>query len=623
MSVDILFDLQQETRRLFIAGSAMAAGDLRLTKILPSLRKLGESAPVFKRLADAVDELLTADWEESAAKLLELGTLLSAVLYTQGKTETAGESQPVEGTPIGFKTDVPYRKLHPLIEALTTKGQGRLEQLRAAFEDGSFLDLRAIPAVCSALDESYSEIPDFVQEKMIPAFGRDAVPVLRSQLNLQGGKGDGRRLLLLHCQLGGSMIELVTESAVSGSPEVKIAAISILGEYPEQEPLLLELSLEKRKEVRIAVYFSLAKVGTGPAFQQLYKAATSKDRELAVEPIKMSESPELLVRIINYGEEALKRYSNLEGSDKNEAVEQIRIVIRCLEGSGKRMAAEAYPFLWKLLSTDAFLVQETETVQEAAAELLLELDIPEADRFAVELGDNGKGPFIRHGFCAANKLMAPADVYLRFAGVLSSGKSKVAKELLVAIRGLAANQLQADEEQDGLRAVSEAAWDPRWIRQFIRLDQPDLVCLFAQRSDPEITDFLSSKLKDTQINDRNVMDMLLTLFRIRFNKAPELLMGILEKSSARSLYYLNWKLKQLIANMPRAYAPRLRAFAEQLAYESVRNEMMPIVEALEEKQMIQTKRVEGAYGDGSKTRCLKIAGRKAVRERACGAKGSG
>jgi len=583
MSIDILFELQQETRRLFIAGSAMAAGDLRLTKLLPRLRNLGESAPVFKRLADATDELLAAEREESAAKLLELGTLLSAVLYTQGRTETAGESQPVQGAGVGLKTDTTYRKLNPLILALTTKGQGRLEQIRASFEDGSFLDLRALQAVCSALDDSYAEIPDYVQEKLIPAFGSDAVPVLRSQLNLQGGKGDGRRLQLLHRQLGRSMIDLVAEAAVDGSPEVKIAAVSILGEYPEQESLVLQLSREKRKEVRSAAYFSLAKLGTPVALQRLYEAAVSKDRELAVDPIRASASSELMGRMIRSGEEALERYSSGEGSGRSEAAEQIRIAISCLEGSGRLMGSEAYPFLRKLLTSEDYLVQETETTQEAAAELLLELEWPEADRFAIELGDAGRGSFLGHGFRAAFRQMSPADVYHRYAGVLSKGKSKAAKELLGAIRSLAAYQTRGDEERDGAGVVPEAAWDPRWVQLFIRLDLPELVCLFAQRADRDVTDYLTGKLQNAKANDWHVYDILLALFRIRYREAPELLMGHLEKGAGRHLYYLNWQHKRLIASMPKAYAPRLRAFAEQAAYESVRNELFSIIEALEEK----------------------------------------
>lgn len=582
MSIDMLFELQQETRRLFIAGSAMAANDLRLNRLLPGLKKLGESAPVFNRLAAAVEELVTASREDSPAKLLDLSTLLVAVLYTQGKTEVDGEPQPIQGAGVDLATDIPYRKLHPLIEALTTKGQGRLEQIRVSYEDGSFLDLRALPAACAALEDSYAEIPDFVQDKLIPAFGASAVPVLQSQLNLQGGKGDGRRLLLLHRQLGEGMLELVAEAASSGSPEVKLAAISILGAYADQEPLLLALSRDKRKDVRAAAYASLASIGSAPALDRLYEAAVSKDGEIAVGPIRQNGSPQLLTRLIRHGEQALASYLNGEAKEKTEASEQLLMVLHALEGAGKKMAAEAYPFAQKLLTTAAYLVHETENAQETAAELLLEMEMPEADQLAIELGNGGKGPFVRYGFRAAFRTLSPSEVYDRYAGQINGGKSRVAKELLAAIREVVYHDAY-DEDGDryGEPAAREEAWDSRWVSLFIRLDQPGLVCMFARRADKEITVYLTEKLREAKWGGKDVSDMLATLFRIRYKEAPERFMELLERGAARNMYYMHGQLRRLVASMPKSYLPRLRSFGEQLTYESLRNEWMTLTEEIE------------------------------------------
>ncbi|MDI4645568.1 HEAT repeat domain-containing protein [Cohnella hashimotonis] len=583
MSIDILFELQQETRRLFIAGSAMAANDLRLNRLLPGLKKLGETAPVFNRLAAATEELLGASREDSAAKLLELSTLLVAILYTQGKTDAAGEPQPVQGAGIALATDIPYRKLHPFIEALTTKGQGRLEQIRVSYEDGSFLDLRALPAVCAALEDSYAEIPDFVQEKLIPAFGASAVPVLQSQLNLQGGKGDGRRLQLLHRQLGATMLELVAEGASTGSTEVKLAAISILGAYADQEPLLLALSRDKRKDVRAAAYAALASIGTAPALDRLYEAAVSKDGEIAVEPIRQSGSPQLLERLIRQGEQALAQYSNGEAKLRTEASGQLLVVLHALEGAGKKMASEAFPFVQRLLTTGAYLVPETENAQEAAAELLLEMDLPEADQLAIELGNGGNGPFIRYGFRAAFRRLTPTAVYDRYAGQFNSAKSKTAKELLAAIREVVyRDAYDEDEDRYGEPVAREEAWDSRWLSLFIRLDQPGLVCMFAQRPDKEVTAYLTGKLREARWGVKDAGDMLATLFRIRYKEAPERFMELLERGAARNMYYMNGQQRRLVASMPKSYAPRLRAFGEKLTYESLRAEWMTQIDEIEQ-----------------------------------------
>lgn len=579
MSVDLLLDLQAELRRLFIAGSSLAEGDIRLSKMLPSLQKAGEAAPVFKRLADTTEGLIQAPRAESASKLLELATLLSAVLHTQGKTDIAGETQPVNSVGLLLPTEVTFRRLHPLLEALTTKGSGRLEQIRQAYEDRSFLDLRALPALCSALDDVYSEIPEFIQQKILPEFGQAAVPLLQSQLNLQGGKGDARRLQLLHRLLGESALELVQEAGESDAPELKIAAIELLSGYEGQEGFLLEQSREKRKEVREAAYYALARLASEPCQDRLFEAVASKDAELVIHPIRKCSALTLHKRIIAHAEEQLDRYSSCEGKAKDAALQQLYTDLRCLNGHAHELAEAAFPMLGKLMATDEFMTADAGGVQDTAAELLLALESETSDRFAIGLHSAYKGKFIGYSFRAAFRQLSPAELYDRYADAIK-GRSAPAKLLQQAIQQIVHEQLAGSDER--AEAVPEEAWDRRWVKALAAQDLTDLVCAFAHQDDREVTSYLVSKLKDgTRVNDYRTQHVLLTLFRIGFKEAPELFMGLLENKTSRSFYYIDWRMKQLFASMPKTYAPRLRAFAEALTYESVKNELLEIVEALE------------------------------------------
>lgn len=580
MSVDLLLDLQVEVRRLFIAGSSLAEGDIRISKLLPSLRKAGEAAPVFKRLADSAEGLVQAPRAESASKLLELATLLGAVLHTQGKTDITGETEPVIGTGLELPTNMTFRRLHPLLEALTTKGSGRLEQIRQAYEERSFLDLRALPALCRALDDVYSEIPEFIQRNMLPEFGQAAVPVLRSQLDLQGGKGDARRLQLLHRLQGEAALELVEAAGTSGAPEPKIAAIEVLSLYAGQEPFLLEQSREKKKEVREAAYYALARMASAECQDRLFEAVASKDAELVINPIRKCPAMELHKRIVAHADEQLNRYLASDGKEKEAALLQLHMNLRCLDGRGHELAEEAFSFLGRLLSTDEFMTSGAEAVQETAAELLLELNSEAADRFAIGFHSAYKGKFIGYSFRAAFRQLTPAELYDRYADAIK-GRSASAKLLQQAIQQLAHDQLAVGGNERAA-AVPEAAWDPRWVKALAAQDLTDLVCVFAHKNDRDITAYLASKLKDgSRANDYRTQHVLLTLFRIGYADAPELFMGLLENKTSRSFYYIDWRMKQLFASMPKSFAPRLRAFAEALAYESVKNELLEIIGALE------------------------------------------
>src|SRR5215218_8888197 len=101
MSIPVLIQVYDETRRLAIAGSVVAPGDFRLKKLIPPLEKAGEKAPVFAKVAGSANKLVESDEKGSAEALLELSTLVNAVLYTQGETGAAGEFTAIETTDLG------------------------------------------------------------------------------------------------------------------------------------------------------------------------------------------------------------------------------------------------------------------------------------------------------------------------------------------------------------------------------------------------------------------------------------------------------------------------------------------------------------------------------------------
>ena len=95
MSISILNQVYDEVRRSAIAGSAVAAGDFRLKKLIPALEKAGRNVPVFAKVAQAARQLIESD-EQNSAALLELTTLINAILYTQGETGCNGPLKPID-----------------------------------------------------------------------------------------------------------------------------------------------------------------------------------------------------------------------------------------------------------------------------------------------------------------------------------------------------------------------------------------------------------------------------------------------------------------------------------------------------------------------------------------------
>src|SRR5437764_11072392 len=98
MSIALLTQVYDEMRRLAIAGSVVAPGDFRIKKLIGPLEQAGAKASVFAKVAEGVKAVVDANDKTSAQALLDLATLINAILYTQGETGAAGQLTSIETT---------------------------------------------------------------------------------------------------------------------------------------------------------------------------------------------------------------------------------------------------------------------------------------------------------------------------------------------------------------------------------------------------------------------------------------------------------------------------------------------------------------------------------------------
>mgnify|MGYP000964562856 CR=1 FL=1 len=271
-----LYELQQELNRLFIAGSKFAKNDPRLQKHIPILKKLGEKAPVFNKLAQDVEELLQLDAQQSAEKLLSLSTLLYSVLYTQGVTteEGAAVADQVPNVALSdVNTQYSYLQLKPVLQALTESKSGRLETVKDAYGRGIFKDSRTFGYLSFALADKYSELADYIMEVVIPASGKAMLPFLAADFKLEDKVENVRRLRLLY-KLGYAEVDALIDKIFAESlPNLQAEAIAILSDKKDEktEDFIITLTGDKNKTVRGAAYKALAKIGTQRSVDKLYE----------------------------------------------------------------------------------------------------------------------------------------------------------------------------------------------------------------------------------------------------------------------------------------------------------------------------------------------------------------
>jgi hypothetical protein len=236
MSLPIINDLYQEVRRLSIAGARLSRDDFRLKNVLNDLEKVKGSSAVMQRLHATGTKVLESSDAEIGQNFLEFSNLVTAVMATQANTQPAGESRPLTTCPLGGSSEVSYRRLVPVIEALTRSGAGRTRIIQEYLLSGLPVDMRLVDPLLGSLG-GYPEVAELAVELLKKA-NPGVLPLIKESFNVKGHKADARKLLLIHSFAGDAERDLYVQALNDGSQEVQESAIGILEQSREGKNIL-------------------------------------------------------------------------------------------------------------------------------------------------------------------------------------------------------------------------------------------------------------------------------------------------------------------------------------------------------------------------------------------------
>jgi hypothetical protein len=601
VSIAVLTQVYDEVRRLAIAGSVVAPGDFRLKKLVPALEKAGEKAPVFAKVAGSAAKLIDSNEKSSAEALLELSTLINAVLYTQGETGAAGELRPIETTNVsGHHTRTTARMLKPLLEALTTTGSGRLEIIKDAFERGAFSDLRLVKPALAAIDDPYPDIADFVAEKVLPQYGKAVLPELQAKFDLKGKGGHPRRLALMHRLDPEATGPLVKEALENGSKEVKVVAIECLGTWPERllsflRPLsyLLEQATAKAKDVRQAALKALAKSDASDAVTALEKAMKSSDIEIAIAPIRESVNPKLLQTVLMEADAQLVLL--LAGKEKDKAVigkqvERMLALLECLRGKSIK-AVES--FLLKCFAArDKLTTIKSEPSGQDFVQRLVQImsaATAATQNALVEERDSLSSENLQETFAAARKTRKPAEVFELFSCYLTAkvDEKKKQRDPAFARRAAIVETLTAGRSyytiSDEAQHIKDL--DPRWLDVAVEQRHLDLVQVLARPKHDAANSLLAQAFADTLKKARDSTECHLTLatmIRIQHPAATDSLIELIKVQAKGAQHYGLYWIGRLIPALPKEAAASLEELLPTLP-EKIIDELLGYVTELKNK----------------------------------------
>ncbi|AIQ41242.1 hypothetical protein [Paenibacillus sp. FSL R5-0912] len=599
MSTALLQELHQEIRRLYIAGSGLAAGDFRLKRLLPQFQQLGERAPVFKKLGEGVASLLEPDGAEEIApgvQLQELTLLLESVLYTQGTTAVDGTPGPLPALSFELKTNQPYRKIGAVQQALSTTGSGRYEIVIDAFKEGVFQDLRLLPPAVSALNDPYSELADFAMTDILPSYGPDIAGFLFESLDPAGGRSEVRKLEVIGKVGGERYLKEMFRIAGSGSEDIRVAAMKWLAGHEPYVDALLEWTTDKKKAIREAAFSALAAGGSQQGTERLVEAFTAKkDREMVAGVLAGRASAEVSDKLAALFMEELQKapQNNADKKLTESAWNSLLPFLTALRHERSPQLDEVYSYIlqeyarfsplgWIPLIDQAAWYKENTPGGAALAEL--------------EALDKRSVRFLPNYFHAAQRVMTPKELYSRFGGTfMDKLKALVGKdskdaaqraqllintieEQIVDIRRRAyevewdAAGIRQPYSREMLSAEEIAAdWDSRWLDWFIQHDAVNLASAFARPGHKGVRDYLLGKLQEPF--KRTTYDLLANIFKgleragVPEPERLELLMTALENKNVHTAYTFELYLFKLMERFPASYAGRLEAIVPKYRYE--------------------------------------------------------
>ena len=564
MSIPVLIDCFTEVRRLAIAGSHLAVDDFRLKRLVDPLKATGKKAPVFAKVAEAVETLIGGSEKESAENLLKLSTLLNAIVVTQAETGRDGSLEDLESEDVGFGTQrTSARTLKPIVDALTTTGSGRLEIVQDAHQRGALKDIRLTELIVRGTNDVYPELADFLAETVLPSFGQRAVvPLLRDDIDLNGSAGDARRLKIL-CRLDPARGYPIARTALEdkASAKMRVAAVEALAHSKEDIPVLLAQAKSRSQDVRRAALAALGHHEHADVTELLVSSLDGKDVAAACASIAATPSKALYAAFLKKLEHAVNELENggpiaavsvlLPGLWGRKDTATKKLLLRLFEQRGKyekRKDGGKAPVFGKDLK---------EAVVHAIAHLE---DEAATDTLVSALSDLGANE-TQAVLGSAILTKSPSEVYDAFAPLLSSlkGKGKSQAEGVAGLLISSGRGYYGYYDYVLSRRVSEelaqSPLDERWLDRALEVDHTRLVCALVRPGHERAQKYLFERLPKQKSNDRG--ELVYALVMSEHPKAAEVVAQEIETNLKARYAYDQYRIGRLLQMLPAQTAKQL------------------------------------------------------------------
>lgn len=281
MDLSPVYELQERLHTAIIAGANLLNEDFRLKRAAEAIKPLAPASPVFAKLCQQTELLLSPGCSAPADVLLDTAALADAIICTLGTVDVKQETTDVElalnPQPEEYRADkpyifnVPYSQVKTLINALTTTGSGNYSIVNDMLHTAPdiFKDYRVKYALVHALGAQYYELVNLVHNYLSQC-GTEIIPLLKKDFDPEGKKEMVHRVNIITKIAGASENDFYIEMLQTATGDVRTALITALGNEPANSGRLLSMTKTERGKNKQCVLNILARMESVEESEELY-----------------------------------------------------------------------------------------------------------------------------------------------------------------------------------------------------------------------------------------------------------------------------------------------------------------------------------------------------------------
>lgn len=381
MDTTPIYELRERLRAAAMAGTSLLAEDFRLRRVCETFKPLAAASPVFAKIEQLTEQLLSPDISHPQGALLDAVSLTDAVICTLGAVDVAGEITPLEiveseETADAMIVNAPYSVLKELLEGLEGTG-GACYRIREE-HPALFRDYRVKYALVQALGASYAEFANDVAKWLCEDKDKSILPLLYRDFDPAGKREMVRRVEVIEAVAGADANDFYIKMLDTAQKEVRQALIFALRHHQDNVPLLLEMTKKERGKNKDAAFWALANIENAQAAAYFKKYAEKNPK--AVLGYLTDASSEWAAEVVEeLCDRVLEQIENInevaaEEKDLSDVFYLLHDLLRALYGKGGAHGCECYRKLLRHLPAVNALFEKRKKQHNPVEKIMWRLD---------------------------------------------------------------------------------------------------------------------------------------------------------------------------------------------------------------------------------------------------------